>query len=286
METLILMTGTYRLYNLLKIAKSINKYYDDYINKFNIVWLIIIDKNHAIGNIDILIQYLSSTNIRYNINYIDINKDKIYGGDLFNNALQQYILKNNINPWVYILDDDNLLHPGLFNTFNVCLNNSFYDNKEIIILTCKFDEGHLREVYKESLGIPDKNDFVEAEHMVDTSAIIMKYSIIKKYGMFSNEYLYDFDWINPLLWEENDLNNIIFYVNYSFDYNAHYVNSYHNAIKDINNIESYDEDINNLIIDVHIQDMDIRKHATYVPILSNNIKEKIYELVLKELQNE
>ena len=122
--------------------------------------------------------------------------------------------------------------------------------------------------------------------MVDTSAIIMKYSIIKKYGMFSNEYLYDFDWINPLLWEENDLNNIIFYVNYSFDYNAHYVNSYHNAIKDINNIESYDEDINNLIIDVHIQDMDIRKHATYVPILSNNIKEKIYELVLKELQNE
>ena len=52
METLILMTGTYRLDNLLKIAKSINKYYDEYISKFNIIWLITIDQTHAIGNIE------------------------------------------------------------------------------------------------------------------------------------------------------------------------------------------------------------------------------------------
>ena len=58
METLILMTGTYRLDNLLKIAKSINKYYDEYISKFNIIWLITIDQTHAIGNIENTIEYL------------------------------------------------------------------------------------------------------------------------------------------------------------------------------------------------------------------------------------
>lgn len=193
METLILMTGTYRLDNLLKIAKSINKYYDEYISKFNIIWLITIDQTHAIGNIENTIEYLNSTNIHYNISYVNINKDKVYGGDLFNDTLKQYVLENNINPWVYVLDDDNLLHPSLFNTFNICLNNSFYGNKEIILLTLKWDDTYIREI---------------------------------------------------------------------------------------------NEDINNLIIDVHVSNMDVTKHSAYVPILSNNIKEKIYKLILEELQNE
>lgn len=283
METLLLVTGTYRLYNLIKITKSINKYYDEYINKFNIEWLICIDQIHATGNIDDVINYLKTTNIKYNISYININKDKIYGGDLFNSSLEYFVMTNNVNPWVYILDDDNLLHPSLFNTFNVCLNNSFYNNKEIILLTLKWDDTYIREINENTLGIPDKNNFIEGEHMIDPSAVILKFNIIKKYGMFSNIYLYDFKWLNPLIREEQKLNNVIFYHYYS-GYDKGYVNSYHNAIRDLDNIKSYNENINNLIIDVHFSNMDVIKHSAYVPILSNNIKEKIYQLVLDELK--
>lgn len=285
METLLLITGTYRLYNLVKIAKSINKYYDEYSNKFNILWIISIDQNHAIGNINNVINYLQNTNIKYKIIYINVNNDKTYGGDLFNTVLEDYVINSNVNPWVYILDDDNLLHPSLFNTFNVCLDNSFYDNKEIILLTLKWDDTYIREINEDILGVRDKNNFLQGEHIIDPSAIIMKYSIIKKYGMFSNEYLYDFYWLNPLLQKEQKLNNIIYYHYYS-GYDKGYVNAYHNGIRDIDNIKSYNEDINNLIIDVHVSNMDVTKHSAYVPILSNNIKEKIYKLILEELQNE
>jgi hypothetical protein len=285
METLILMTGTYRLDNLLKIAKSINKYYNEYISKFNIIWLITIDKTHAIGNIENTIEYLNSTNIHYNISYVNINKDKVYGGDLFNDTLKQYVLENNINPWVYVLDDDNLLHPSLFNTFNICLNNSFYGNKEIILLTLKWDDTYIREINEDILGVSDNKNFIQGEHMIDPSATILRYNILKKYGMFPPIYLYDFKWLNPFLWKEQKLNNIIFYHYYS-GYDKGYVNAYHNGIRDIDNIKSYNEDINNLIIDVHVSNMDVTKHSAYVPILSNNIKEKIYKLILEELQNE
>lgn len=285
METLILMTGTYRLDNLLKIAKSINKYYDEYISKFNIIWLITIDQTHAIGNIENTIEYLNSTNIHYNISYVNINKDKVYGGDLFNDTLKQYVLENNINPWVYVLDDDNLLHPSLFNTFNICLNNSFYGNKEIILLTLKWDDTYIREINEDILGVSDNKNFIQGEHMIDPSATILRYNILKKYGMFPPIYLYDFKWLNPFLWKEQKLNNIIFYHYYS-GYDKGYVNAYHNGINDIDNIKSYNEDINNLIIDVHVSNMDVTKHSAYVPILSNNIKEKIYKLILEELQNE
>ena len=215
METLILMTGTYRLDNLLKIAKSINKYYDEYISKFNIIWLITIDQTHAIGNIENTIEYLNSTNIHYNISYVNINKDKVYGGDLFNDTLKQYVLENNINPWVYVLDDDNLLHPSLFNTFNICLNNSFYGNKEIILLTLKWDDTYIREINEDILGVSDNKNFIQGEHMIDPSATILRYNILKKYGMFPPIYLYDFKWLNPLIWEEQKLNNIIYYHYYS-----------------------------------------------------------------------
>jgi hypothetical protein len=271
METLLLITGTYRLYNLVKIAKSINKYYDEYINKFNIEWIICVDQTHSIGNINNVIEYLKTTNIKYSISYITTNKDKIYGGDLFNSSLEYYVVNNSVNPWIYILDDDNLLHPSLFNTFNICLNNSFYDNKEIILLTIKWDSTYIREINENTLGIPNKNDFIEGEHMIDPSAIIMKYNIIRKYGMFSNVYLYDFKWLNPLLWKEQKLNNIIYY-HYYCGYDKGHVNSYHNGIKDANNIKSYNEDISNLIIDVHFSNMDVTKHSTYIPILSDNIK--------------
>ena len=77
----------------------------------------------------------------------------MYRQDLFNIPLQEVIVERNLDDtWVYVMDDDNVLHPNLFYTFNKIINN--YNIDEIyggIILTKKSMSGHVHEMYYHSI---------------------------------------------------------------------------------------------------------------------------------------
>ena len=280
-ETLILITGAYRLNNLVKIAKTINYRYNKFINKFDIRWLICKDQYNSIGNINDVINYLSITNINYKIIESGKSGQSNYGGDLFNNPLIQYIKQENLdNPWIYILDDDNILHPRLFEIFSTCIDNGFFDNKEIITTTNKWHCGHNREIDKNIFLLQNRNHWIQEWFLFDPSSVILKYSIIEKYGFFSNEFLYDFNWLN-LNVLSHEYYNIIWFHDYDYSFGRHLVGTYHNGLVDKKEIDKF-KDIDNLNIDIILYDNDVEL-PQMVPILSEESKQKIKDIIYEEI---
>ena len=280
-ETLILLTGTYRFNNLIHICKTIEDQYNKYIDKFDIRWLICKDKYNGFGDIEKFIAYINNTEINYQI--IDTGKPNKpnYGGDLFNVPLFQYVQEQQLkNPWVYVLDDDNILHPILLDIFERCLDNEFYEGKEIITTINKWHVGHNREIDKDIFLKPTENDFIREWFIFDPSAVILRYSVIERHGFFSNEFLYDFYWLNfKVLDKEKE--NIIWFNDYDHSFGRHIVGSYHNCLVKEKDIERF-ENIDTLNIDICLYDTNIEA-PQLVPMLSNESKEKILNIIREEI---
>ena len=285
-ETLILITAALRLDNLIHIAKSINIFYNDYNNIFNIHWLICIDQYNGYGDIERTIKYLHNTNIPYSIIKSGKPNQKNYGGDIFNEPLKKYVEDNNLNnPWVYILDDDNIIHPNLFKIFNICLDNDFYGNKEIITTINKWDIGHNREINKEIFFIPNTSGLIQEWFLFDPSSVILRYNIIKKYNFIDADFLYDFYWLNSKV-ILNEQDNTIWFNEYEHSFGRHVVGTYHNGLTTYNHINEYlDKDIKDINIDILLAHMDIERPQN-IPILKKETKEKILELIKQDLYNE
>jgi len=285
MESLILITGAYRLDNLLNIAKNINQYYDKYSNLFNIYWLICKDQYNGFGNIELTIDYLNNTNIKYKIIKTGKPNQPNYGGDLFNEPLKQFVNEYKLdNPWVYILDDDNIIHPNLLKIFQVCLENNFFGNKEIITTINKWHCGHNREINKEIFLLPSPSGWIYEWFLFDPSSVILKYNIIEKYGFVSNEFLYDFNWLNFKV-IGNEINNTIWFNEYENSYGRHIVGSYHNCLVKQEDIQKLsDVNIDDLNVDILLSNFDI-EYPQNVPILSSETKRKILELIKQEINN-
>ncbi len=282
-ETLILLTACYRFDNLLYIAKSININYDLYNNDFNIIWLICKDNNNGYGDIDKAIDYLKTTNIHYYIKDSGKPNQKNYGGDMFNLPLISLVNELSLdNPWIYILDDDNIVHPNIYKIFKLCLDNNFYDDKQAIATINKWNLGHNREMYEANYLINDRNSFIQEWHILDPSAVILRYSIVQKYGMYSNDFLYDFYWLN-LIVLSNEGNNIIWPNMYENSFGRHIVGSYHNGL--VNNYEQIKELVDKLdttAMDILLSNLDIECPQN-IPILSLEAKEKIINIIKEDI---
>ena len=284
-ETLILLTGAYRFDNLIHVCKSIENLYNIYIDKFDIRWLICKDQYNGFGDFQGFIDYVNNTNINYCV--IDTGKpnQKNYGGDLFNEPLKQYVSEENLNdPWVYVLDDDNIVHPRLFEIFETCINNNFYGNKQVITTINKWNCGHNREIDSSIFILPDRSNFIREWFLFDPSALIVKYSILEKYEFFPARFLYDFEWMNlKLLYGE--YTNTIWYTDYDGGNNAlgrHLIGSYHNALAHCENIDEY-KNCNNLNLEVMLYDSSINT-PLMIPVLDKETKEKIIDLIYKETE--
>lgn len=282
-ETLILLTAALRFNNLIDIAKSININYDYYNSIFNIKWLICKDQYNGFGDINKVINYLNTTNIDYVIMNSGKPNQKNYGGSLFNEPLQQYVKENNLNnPWVYILDDDNIIHPNFYKIFEICLDNGFYGNKEILTTINKWHCGHNREINKEICLLPNHKEFIQEWFLFDPSAVILRYNIIKKYGYVADDFLYDFNWLNlRVIRYEQD--NIIWFNEYEYSYGRHVVGTYHNGLIKYSNIEELlNSNIDNLNIDILLANLDIECPKN-IPILKPETKKKIIELIKQDI---
>ena len=72
----------------------------------------------------------------------------------------------------------------------------------------KWDCGHNREI--DDMLITYESHKYEGFKMewflFDPSQVLLRLSIIQKYGYFGTDYLYDFNWLNPLIVLENENN--------------------------------------------------------------------------------
>lgn len=282
-ETLILLTGSMYWNNLMDVAKSINLYYDKYKDKFNIIWLICKDQYNGKGNIDSCIDYLSTTNIDYIIKDSGLPNQKNYGGDLFNIPLQETIAERNLDDaWVYVMDDDNILHPNLFYTFNKIINNIDTTNRYGIILTKKSMAGHVHEMHLQSICQQCDNNIIYIFNIPDPSQCILKYSFIKNNGFIPGEVNYDYKWYVPTI--RNNKDKFIYYNEYN-GWISDMINAYHNNLRHLEDIDKFINDFNNkeTYIDVAIQNEDTT--PINFPILSNEAQEKIINIIKQELTN-
>ena len=282
-ETLILITGLYRFNNLIYIAKSINECYDKYKDKFNIIWLICKDIYNGHGDYTDGLNYLLTTNIDYVIKHTGKPNQKNYGGDLFNEPLQELIKERYLDDaWCYIMDDDNILHPNLFYTFNKIINNIDTSDKYGIILTKRSGSSHVHEMHHQSICNTCANNMIYIFNIPDPSQCILKYSFIRDNGFIPGEVNYDYKWFIPTIRDNKD--NFIYFNDYN-GWFSDMINAYHNNLRYTEDIDKFINDFTTkeTYIDIAIQNEDTT--PVNFPIIKSETKEKILNIIKEDLLN-
>ena len=277
-QNLILISGSSRFDNLLYMAKTININYDKYSEYFNIYWLICKDIYNGKGNCDNAIEYLNTTHIKYFIYDTGKPNQKNYGGDLFNEPLKKFITDEiKDKSWIYILDDDNILHPNLYNTFKKCIELENFKDKKGIILTKRSKTSHVHEMMEENICMPI-NFFVYIWFIPDPSQIILKYTFLEENGMYAPKTTYDYDFILPLISQNKQ------YMLYYNDYNGCFsdkICAYHNNLRTLDELNKFNNQ-EELYIDIALQsDKEI---PINFPILSEKSKQKILKIIKEDLK--
>ena len=245
-EQLILIIAAYRFNNLISVLRNIDRYYEKYSNKIDIYIVICKDKLNNIGSFDAAYEFLNNSSMNWlalesgHIKRTEQNTGN-YGGDIMNEplkfAVDEYFKLN--NPWVYILDDDNIIHHDFFDMFLYVLDMMKVneDYKDILIMNMALQDGLIKEIYPYALVDEHLNSHWSGwSEMADPSQVIIKYDIIKKYGYYGGGFLYDFEWLNKqLLYNEKQNDNIFYYTNLP----NHIVSCYHNGLHDTKELEQY-----------------------------------------------
>ena len=153
------MTACLKHENLTGIARSIIESQHQNTD-FSICWLIIIDQYNSTlmqmseeaqqQFIMKLHKSLIDNDIQHVIDYSGKPGQKNYGGDMFNEPLKRLqntpIVKDSM---LYILDDDNIIHPLLLPTIKHALNYGFSRGK-ILWLTKQSEYGYIAEATRDN----------------------------------------------------------------------------------------------------------------------------------------
>lgn len=296
---LILITACLKVDNLFKIANSIK----ENLNKtnLNVLWAIVIDGYNADNEkIQKIIPELEELLVSYCINYKFFlsgkPNQKNYGGDMFNGPLTE--LKNtmfwNKNAFVYILDDDNIIHPFLFDRLNKIAEYNG-DSDKIYVLTCVGEYGEVCDSYKNvfmrEVPFKDKISIVPYQIGLDPSQAIHTLNFImnwkytasngerKENKMFPPNAIYDVELYYYLCKENRD--NFVCYneIDKNFNYCYSERNSFHNGLRTDDEIDEYIESLENTDLSssyIVVQTKD--KKPKMFPINSNIAKEALKKL--------
>lgn len=285
MIDLVILTGAYRLDNLKIQVKSIKNSLQKYACDFYVTWLICKDQYNAYGNLDIdlIFNEVSNSGMLFQAFMMDVGKPNQpnYGGDLFNEPVQWFLSNNpHVNPWFYILDDDNLMHPYIFRTLLRCQELS----KRIIWMTKIRETGIVDQAIKEtafSKYILGDEYFIPTNFCADPSQLLIKGDLLTEVGGYGSGFKYDFEWCTPLC--QKYIDEVAFYNN--FDDNIDDIHCYHNGIRSKKEIEEIDSALKyDPVVEGHFQlSVDGLKPKIF-PIRSELAK-IIYNIVKRDYEN-
>lgn len=282
MIELILLTGAYRLNNL---HQSFDSIYDNFANRkdVHVTWLICVDQFNKNGDINPIIEKCENACKEFGMGYWIFPSGKKrqpnYGGDLYNNALK-WVKENyfkDSDPWIYIFDDDNIIHPAFACSLEKVTSKSEANGKDIIWFTKSQMEGFITPSSKrKSYAFKKyKNGKIEATDLPDPSQLLMKYSTIEEFGFFVGGLEYD-----RKLWEFIEINESrVLYpsdwlpVNSWRDFCGQ-VQTYHNGQitdKEVESINSLPSDKSYMLI---CQGNDVTDGRAFRVVLPNEVGEK------------
>lgn len=231
---LILMTAAFRVKNLPIQFESIKKHLGGL--DIDILWLICHDVNNG-GHeeemrvlLNELRNYMENNRNFSFVYYPVINESKSnYGGVLFNDALK-YVINGYTgeNVWVYIYDDDNLISPLMSECLMKSLDVASIKNKGAIYYNIMYENGVCAPLDERGFTpMCVRNQWYPIHLVTDPSQIILRYSLIKDMGFYTNTSKYDVDIFFYLM---DNIKLICFPEEWSENKNLNHYQVYHNAI--------------------------------------------------------
>ena len=168
---IVVITPCCRVENLQKIHESID---------FSIVvkWIIVYDGKHILNNPQL---FMNNNNIE---EYLYRSSESSWGNAQRNYALSILAEKKALhNCFIYYLDDDNIIHPNLYDVFKFVRKNNIYT----------FDQKRLSTI-DGSYGATLKGNIISWKK-IDTAQILLYYPLIRNIKWDESIYQADYYYI-------------------------------------------------------------------------------------------
>lgn len=246
LHTILLVTAAIRLRNLPRIAKSITEGFA-FSRRLSPHWLIILDKAHADTSdpaneacIASAASICIAAGVRISFVRGGDNTDKPnYGGDMYNRPLFDEAERRAgaDDPLVYILDDDNVVHPLLA----AAVERTDLDTRHVIWLSMLRQRGVLCQAEDTYAWTPvaDKTNggtVVPMEWLSDPSQLVFRLSHFVEMGGFHRGSDYDYVSLPEMFRRFRD--EYVFYPVYD-GWHKDKSHAYHNGLRSLDDFEWY-----------------------------------------------
>jgi len=291
MIQIILITAVLRTKNLLYILENLKNVFKDYKSIIEPMWVLCFDKFNAKIDktiISKITKECTASGIRISIYYQGEPNKENYGGTLFNLPLKD--LKNhtymNSNPFVYILDDDNILStsfPRFLQTIDKLPEYSLYwMNMVDEFGSHRFARYADALAYRQGTGVNSNYRVIHPCASLDPSQFITKLDFILDIGGFTGERSYDYDFMNNLYYNPK-FQNVVWYQGnkpWIRDNTYHSSTCYHNALVKRSDIADTIRDIEKDDLEDSYIKVHVKSHNYIIPLNNKQLKE-----ILKVAQN-
>lgn len=281
MTDILLVTAVLRTENLIHIAKSIVKEFKDE-TELHPVWVLCFDQyNCDMSPITIkkLEVYCLENNLTYIMYYQGDEGKENYGGTLMNGPLQD--LKDKVysdsNPLVYVLDDDNIIHPNfVYFVKENCLDNecTFWLNMLDEFGSHRFVRYADRLAYLPGFGVNEGYRIIHPCASCDPSQVVIRLNLLLDIGGFEDTRDYDYKFMNKIYTNYKGLGQSMRYQGtwpWLRD-GRFYLSCYHNGLVTDDLIKETKEKLENKFSDL-LEDSYIRIHVddkNFILPLTNN----------------
>lgn len=272
MNKLILVTGSIRVNALKQIRDSIIHSLVPYGIDFT--WLIC--KDRKVKESDQFYNDFIEESKQLNVNAVwypgGSDTKKNYGGDIMREPLlklrDDYPLLFESDPWIYVLDDDNIIHPLFGYTFKITSELAENKGRKIIWLNKMRETGFTDDAYRETAitsGIG--GTYWVMNTMPDPSQIILRSSLFESNFILLTGGL-DYDYNSYVLICNNHMNEILFQNEWN-RYNGNLIHAFHNGRRTVQAIEKCIERLNSCEVSeqhLYMETEDSNEYPQIIPI--------------------
>lgn len=258
MTNIILLTAVTRPKNLPIMAESVRRTFgetesDRAKNGFSITWIVVRDKYNCKGSFDDVKSELDWCGIEFSIAESGIEGKKNYGGDLFNEPLFdlfQIKLSNGIDPWIYIFDDDNILHPLM--PYMLKEAERLYPERKALWMNYLASNSTMHVIFRQlAFALTNGEDGAYFLNNPDPSSILVRLSVYKEFYPMNGDGDYDYNYIRPIML--NLYSRGLLTIQHDIEY-GYRLSANHNGISNRNLVNEAIKNSKDLIISVRLQD--------------------------------